>query len=144
MLIEGVGVTAVVVSLLLVVMEIRQNNLLMEAEARYNRLQVSLQQNYVVVETSNISAAEVLLKPISELSAEELLISRLMWTNSILAFEWSFRELPRDELPVGNWRRLMETYPSLQDIWEQSYNNYNSAFTQWFIENVIDKSPDDD
>lgn len=136
--IEVVGVTAVVVSLLLVVMEIRQNNNLMEAEARYNRLQASLQPNYIVAESSGISLAKVLLTPRSELEPEEQLVQSVMWHNTFRIDEWSFRELPRDELPLEDWRRVM-TLPGAQETWDERSNTYDIEFALWFRENVIDQ-----
>ena len=139
--IEGIGITAVVISLLLVVMEIRQNNELMEAEARYNRLQVALQANYLIAESTNFSLAQLLLKPTSELDVEENLVRTLMGDNTFRINEWSFRELPRNELPLEAWRQIMVSYPGAREVWEQRSNRYDSEYSQGYSENAIDEIP---
>jgi len=130
----------VIGGILLLAYELRQNNELMEAEARFNRLAVATENNDSIFE--NAELADLLLKDRSKAELTELERYRLdlLASRILLTREWTFRELRRSELPVARWRRATEGMPSMRAAYERNKGTYDPEFEEWFEENIINAS----
>ena len=133
-MVANVGVIA---GIFLLVIEIRQNNELMAEQQRYNRLSISIGTNELVLE--NQSLAELLVKGVAEgidqLTPAERLQFQHLESRILKAQEWSFRELPRQELPIEQWKdnTRRESWPI---ACERTKNQFDPEFVQ-FVENEI-------
>lgn len=135
-----VGILAnigVIGGILLLVIELRQNNELMADQARFNRLTVStenwdmLSQNPELAELRLKQGAGEALTPLERVRLEAMLM-RILITR-----QWSFQELPRASLPVGSWKRITESYPSLIPLYQREKESFDPEFVEWFDENII-------
>jgi len=117
--------------------ELRQNNAFMAAEARFNRLSVSTENWSLLAE--NDALAELRYKDIAgmDMTPQE----RDRWESYLMRVlvtrEWSFRELPREELPVETWRRVTLEQTTLRELYERERESFDPEFTAWFDENVL-------
>ena len=127
----------VIAGILLLVYELRQNNELMGAEARYNRLIVNT-ENYGRM-AENPDFAELWLKAIDneELSRLEQTQIDAFLVHAFLVREWSYKELPKDELPVERWRRNHRQVERYKIVWEREKSNFDPEFVQFMEENVV-------
>ena len=133
----------VIGGILLLAYELRQNNELMEAEARFNRLAVATENNESIFE--NAELAELLLKDRNQEELNELERYRLdlLASKIVLTREWTFREIPRSELPIERWRRATEGMPSMRIVYERNRGTYDPEFEEWFEKNILNAIPDE-
>ena len=135
-LIEGIGIVAVIVSVLFVAYEIRQNNELMAAQDRYNRL-TALTSN-IGSHFANSDLALISSKSRSGLELlpeEEIALTYYnLQTNYIR--EWTFYELPENELPNELWK-LSFRNPSTLNRWNETKNVFGDEFVRYIDERII-------
>ena len=133
---EIIGVVAVVVSLLIVAVEIRQNNELMVAQDRYNRLSVltSLQDHPI----ENLALREAMIKYFqgAELSNQEDFMVEMFWRQNFTVVEWTFKELELAELPLEGWRDTWSS-PGVLDKWNENKFRYSSEFVNFIDTNIV-------
>jgi len=129
----------VIAGILLLVFELRQNNELMGAEARYNRLIVNT-ENYARM-AENPDFAEIWLKVLDkeELTRVEQMRVDAFLLHAFLVREWSYRELPESELPVERWRRNHRQIKQYGLLWEREKSNFDPGFVQFMNENVLNE-----
>jgi hypothetical protein len=127
----------VIAGILLLVYELRQNNELMGAEARYNRLIVNT-ENYGRM-ADNPELAELWLKAIDneELSRLEQTRIDAFLVHAFLVREWSYKELPETELPIERWRRNHRQVERYNIVWEREKSNFVPGFVQFMDANVV-------
>ena len=133
----------VIGGILLLAYELRQNNDLMAAEARFNRLTVATENSDKLFE--NAELAELLLKDRGneELTSLEQYRLDLLAGRILLTREWSFRELPRSELPIARWRRFTQGFPSVRTAYDRNKGSYDPDFEEWFEENILNELPNE-
>ena len=131
----------VIAGILFLVLELRQTNELMDAEARFNRLSVATENTDKILENPELS--ELILKDRGnqELTALEQYRLNLFAGRMLQTREWAFRELPRSELPSARWRSATEGFPTLRKVYESNRGSYNPEFEGWFDDNIINKIP---
>ena len=129
--------------ILLLVYELRQNNDLMAAEARFNRLTMAVDSwRY---NAGNADLAELRAKARNR----EVLSDAERWRvdGSIMAIfvmlDWTFRELSKDS-PEMNQVREVQQYnfaneASYGKVWQARKNSFDPAFVQWMEKNVINR-----
>ena len=133
-LLANVGV---IIGLAFLAFELRQNNEFMAAEARFNRLSVSMESWSLLAESDAL--AELRYKDITgvEMTPQE----RDRWESYLMRVlitrEWSFRELPREDLPVETWRRVTREQSVLRELYEREKASFDAEFTAWFDQNVM-------
>ena len=132
----------VVGGILLLVYELRQNNDLMAAEARFNRLTIAVDSWRYNAGSADLAELRAQARNGEALSDAE----RWRVDGSIMAIfvmlEWTFRELPGDS-PEMNQVRQVQQYNFANDvsygeIWEDRKISFDPEFVQWMQENVID------
>ena len=124
-------------------LELRQNNELMEAEARFNRL--SLSREAFNIQSTNGDLAAILVKAINGDELTE--VERYRYTNTGMRFlsnmEWIFRELPEDsserQYLHEQLRRNLGTESSLyRPVFNENRVNFSDEFVRWVEDEVID------
>jgi len=134
-IVDTIGIVAVVGSLLMVFWEIRQNNELMAAEERYNRLSAlaRVQEPYVAnSDISNIFAKDLEGK---ELSLGERIALGINLDMAARSREWTFNELDFENLPIIYWKRLYSAKP-VREHFQRTKLEYDQDFVE-FVEQVI-------
>jgi hypothetical protein len=132
---ESIGLVAVVGSVALVAVELSQNNELMAAEARYNRLGASTQNLILLVENSPLNLVQTIIKPPSEHTAEESTIMESFWFIAFSNANWTFSELPREEYPTAIWERRWGS-ETARNVWHDNKIYFSEEFVD-YIDTVI-------
>jgi hypothetical protein len=139
-MIQVVANLAVIGGIVFLAFQLRQNNDLMAAQQRFNRLTVFDGSSSLVAD--NAGLAEVLAKAengdVEQLSPGERrqvegFLERILYNQ-----QWSFNELPRDELPIKQWRRVSRQV-SWQFYWKELKGELKPDFVHWMEANVIGK-----
>lgn len=135
-LLSNIGVIAGIVFL---VIEINQNNELLAAQDRYNRLQVATYGPNLFLEDADLPTIFYETDP-SERTVAEKNVVGFYWENLMRGFEWTFRELPIDEIPAERWRRGVDC-DFILDGWERRRSVYDPEFAEYFETNVLATCP---
>lgn len=139
-LMQSVSIVAnigVIAGLAFLAFELRQNNEFMAAEDRFNRLSITM-ENWSLL-AGNDALAELRYKEVAgiEMTPQE----RNRWESYLMRVwssrEWTFRELPREDLPVEGWRRVTAEQPVMRELYEREKARFDPEFTAWFDENVL-------
>ena len=134
----NVGVIAGIVFL---AFELRQNNELMEAEARFNRVTVS-REAYNITST-NGELAEIIVKANNNESLTE--VEHYRFSQSLMRFlvnmEWIFREMPVDS-PERNYleRQMMSamSHKLRRQIFLDKAGQFDASFVRWVEDNILE------
>ena len=135
-ILANVGVIA---GILFLGIELRQNNELMEAEARRARA-LSAEEAYRMI-AENEALAEMFVKEergeaLTDVESQRM---RALWLRGLTDLQLAHAELPENE-----WSPLIEQYrlnhrlfPALRDTWTRRKAVFSGEFVQWYEENVI-------
>jgi len=139
-LIANVGVIAGIVFLGI---ELRQNNELLEAEARFNRMRMSWDgwQSYAV--NRDLTELMVRAKNGQILAVAEQERVDAVTMRILVGMEWSYRELPPGS-PERLYIRdaLLDVFAGIGadlEVWNRKKTAFDPSFVQWVEENVISK-----
>ena len=134
----NVGVLAGIVFLAI---EIRQNNELMEAEARFNRLSVS--REAYNIQSTNRELAEIIVKAnnnesLTEVEHYRFAMSQMrFWIN----MEWIFRDMPVDS-PERKYAEgqimLVMSHKLRRQIFLDRVDRFDASFVSWVEDNILD------
>lgn len=135
-ILANIGVIAGIVFLGL---EIQQNNELLAAQQRFNRLSVQLGTNDLFIQNPDLSDLVVKIRDgqVPLTPAEYQRIGSLE-VRVLSAQEWSFRELPEQELPLKLWRTVAAR-STWVNIWETRKADLDPRFVQFMEENVLNE-----
>ena len=140
-ILANIGVIAGIIFLAL---ELRQNNSLLTAQARYSLRQYrsdvadTIMAPHVLEATHKYAGGE-------NVTPAERSAALMAALKSIELWEWQYGEvvagmLAREKLPVDSWRVWYqgrgESPVPIQEIWKSRREVLNSAFVQFFEENV--------
>lgn len=131
---EIIGGVAVVASLIFVGIQISQNNNLMAAEARYNKLSASKEAFNIL--STNGELAEIMIKwdnnePLTEV--EEYRASHAQY-RTLANMEWMYREMPLDSPERRNLRQLADGFIAIENnkkLFERRKQGYDEGFVAW-------------
>ena len=141
----------VIAGLVFLAMEIRQNNKLLAAQARYSLRQYrsdiadSLMLPHVLEATHKWARGE-------EITPEEKSTGLMVAIKIVELWEWQYGEyaagmLQKDELPIGAWRLWFHNkgpFPvPVKEIYEMRKAVLNANFVQFFDDNVVGNVPDE-
>jgi len=125
--------------------ELRQNNALMAAEARSNRV-------VIMTQTWDMLAQDPILVPLllkdrngERLSGEDEFRLSAFWMRVLLQTQWSYLELPESTEWTAGHRRNFESYRSLRQTWQGGGEAARAAgrdtldprFVRFYEDNVI-------
>ena len=130
--------TGVIAGIIFLGVELQQNNELMAADARYNRLNIATESMTILAENPDL--AEFLLRA----NAGEVLPpheqARLdyYFVRTFFNAEWTYNEVPESLYPIARWRVVMNE-PARQRSWEAHKAELSTAFVEFIDENVFNR-----
>jgi hypothetical protein len=133
-LLANVGVIAGIVFLAL---EVHQNNELLEADARYNRMRVSWDGWQSLAENGDLANLMVAAQSGETLTDVERVRVDAVTTRILVAFEWTYRELPADSperVYILQGLREMVAEGGLDPdrrVWGVRKSRFDPEFVQW-------------
>ena len=140
-IIANIGVFA---GILLLAYELRQNNDLMEAEARLNRTTMVIDTWRFIAENADLIELREKERQGEELSATETRRIDATIMAIFTALEWTFIERPEGSSErhqiIEIQRRNFANFPEFGRVWQDRKDAFNPAFVQWMEENVVDRN----
>ena len=133
---EILGTAAIVVSLIYVAVQIRQNNQHLAEESQRARAQ-SVRENMRALAGSAETCAKD--QRGETLSAAETFRMNALWMATLFSYQTSFLQLPRHEIQghTNYFRRYFETMPSMRTTWEHNRDTFDPDFVHFIEENVF-------
>ncbi len=137
-LVANVGVIAGIVFLGI---ELRQNNELLEAEARFNRMRMSWDGWQSLAENRDLTELTVRAINGETLAVAEQVRVDAVMMRILVGMEWLYRELPPDS-PERFYMRdtLLEVFGGIGAdlrVWNRRKTSFDPSFVQWVEEKVI-------
>ena len=136
----------VVLGIVFLAMELRQNNVLMETEARYARTQMRIDANYQLMNNPTVSSAFIKMNTGGELEMEERLAlgryARANFFNVQLAYE-DYREgiVSADTISAEVMVNSIQTNEVYRTAWERaSADALNPDFVEWIQNNYLNEN----
>jgi hypothetical protein len=131
---------AVIAGIVFLGFELRQNNELMEAEARFNRVAVSTEAYNII--STNRELAEILVKannndPLTEVEHYRFVQAQMRFLTNM---EWMFREMPVDSPERGYAERLLIQFMShnlRRQIFLDRVDRFDPSFVSWIEDDVL-------
>ncbi len=138
---EVLGVVGIIAGIAFLGFELRQNNELMEAEARFNRLSIVTEAWRFTAEHGDLTELWARADNNEPLSiAEQRRVTSAMMAIFVL-LEWTYRELGEDSTELNQAREVQQynfaNYATYSRVWEARKRSFDPAFAQWFEENVV-------
>lgn len=130
----------VLVGIFFLAIELRQNNELMEAEARFNR--VSASKEAFNIQSTNGELAEIVVKvnngqPLTEVELYRFESSHMRF---LINMEWIFREMPEDSTDRKYAERRL-TVALSNDLRRKIYltriDDFDTDFVSWIEDNIL-------
>ena len=139
-LIANIGVIA---GIMLLVYELRQNNELMEAEARLNRANMTVESWRFTAENGELAELREREWLGEELRPADVLRIDALVMSVFVAMEWSFNELPGETIVLNEMREIQrfnfENRPEFRRVWDRRKASLDPAFVSWMEENVVNQ-----
>ena len=133
-ILTNVGVIA---GIILLAIELRQNNELMAAEARFNRLSIQTASITLAVEHPDLAEFCVRSQNGGDLTAAETYRLQSYWSRLFANMHWTYLEA-YDDLPLETWRRIFRG-ALVKDHWENRKADYTPKFVKFVDENVVNE-----
>jgi hypothetical protein len=131
---------AVLIGVVFVALEIRQNNDLMEAEARFNKVSVSRDAWQAMAENAEYADLLVRARRGEELSETDEFRATASTMRYLVNMDWMYRELPLDS-PERNYLQQSltsaSTNPMFLRIWDAQKNYFSPAFVEWVDKEIL-------
>ena len=133
---------AVLSGILMLAYELRQNNDLMEAEARLNRVNMAIESWRFTAENGDLTELREREKAGEELSGAD--VRRIDATiMAIFVFlEWTYRELSEESREMTQLREVQRYNfskgPEYHRVWNERKVSFDPAFVEWMDRNVVD------
>ena len=136
--IANVGVLG---GILLLAYELRQNNELMEADARLNRVVMSIDAWRSTAENDDLAELREREKSGEELSNGERRRVDSSVMSILVIVAWTFAELSEESLGLNQVREVQRynfaNFPEYRRVWEERKSTFDPAFIQWMEDNVV-------
>ena len=139
-LFANVGVIAGIIFLGI---ELRQNNELLEAEARFNRMRMSWDGWQSLAEIRDLTELIFRVENGETLAGAEQKRVDAVTMRILIGMEWSYRELPPDSPERLYMRDALQGVLSGTGIgadlrvWESKKSRFDPVFVQWVEENTL-------
>ncbi len=128
-ILANVGVIAGIIFL---GVELQQNNELMEAQARFNRLSIQTGSNTLVAENANLAGTLAKANKNEELTDGEKLQIHNFNVRVLSNMQWTYREVPESEIPIELWRRLHRDNLHRRAFWESQKTMFAPNFAEFY------------
>ena len=136
--IANVGVLG---GILLLAYELRQNNELMKADARLNRVVISIDAWRSTAENDDLAELREREKSGEELSNGERRRVDASVMSILLIVAWTFAELSEESSDLKQVREVQRynfaNFPEYRRVWEVRKSVFDPAFIQWMEDNVV-------
>lgn len=138
-LVANVGVVTGIVFL---AVELRQNNDLLEAQARADRRDIDRAAARRDLDYPDLRRAKLKARKGMPLDDEDRYLLELAARASLRDWSYIFLEVQEGTLPASalhaeGWRETFERDPTMQEIWSDAY--WTPEFRQWLEENVVNE-----
>jgi len=137
-LVANIGVIG---GILLLAFELRQNNELMEAEARLNRTNMAVDAWRFTAEHGDLTEIREKEKRGEELSNAEIRRVDSLVMSLFVVGEWTFKELSIDSSEVNQLREVhlynFRYSPEYGRVWGERKQSFDPAFVKWMEDNVV-------
>ncbi len=116
--------------------ELQQNNELMAAQARFNRLSIATESATILAENPDLAGFLLranngeALAPIEEARLDYYFIR--LFSN----MDWTYNEIPESLIPIERWR-VITSEPSRQKFWEARKAEFSDDFVQFMDANFF-------
>ncbi len=127
----------VIAGIIFLAIEVHQNNELMSAEARFNRLNLQTGSITLAVEHPDLAELVVRSRNDGDLTPAETFRLQSYWSRLFANMQWTYLEA-YDDLPLETWRRLLRGV-FVQAHWENRKTEFNPEFVQFVDENVVNE-----
>ena len=141
---QSIGILAnagVILGIVFLVAELQQNNELMEAQARFNRLSIVNDAWRSLAENGDLTELRVRAGNNEVLSEAEQRRVDAAVMRVFVNLDWIFRELPDDSAELYNAREVQRNNfandASYRKVWEVRKSTFDPQFVQWIEENVV-------
>ena len=124
----------VIVGIFFVVVEINQNNDLLAAQERFNRLEVVRGATALNLQDTHIS--DSLAIPATDRTDSQRRTVNTFLDYLILGLEWTYSELSEDELPIERWRARLGGNDFIR-YWELTKYSYDPEFVEFIEQQII-------
>lgn len=137
-LIANIGVIG---GLLLLAYEVRQNNELMEADARLNRVNMVVDAWRFTAENGDVTELREREKNGEELSGADKRRIDATVMSVFLLIEWTYREMSADPRQLEQVREVQRhnfsNAPEYRRVWDERRNSFDPDFVEWMERNVV-------
>ena len=127
--------------ILLLAYELRQNNELMAAEARFNRVALVTDVWHFTAEHGDITELREQIRNEEVISGAEHRRVNATVMAVFVVLEWTYRELSEDSREMQQVREVQRynfaNYPEYRTVWETRRDSFHPSFVQWMEDNVI-------
>jgi len=131
---------AVLIGVVFVAFEIRQNNDLMAAEARFNKVSVSRDAWQAMAENGDYADVLVRARRGEELSETDEFRANASMMRYFVNMDWLYRELPKDS-PEWNYMQqsliVASANPLFLRVWAARKNYFSPAFVEWVEKEIL-------
>ena len=139
-LIASVGVIG---GMLLLAYELRQNNELMEAEARLNRVNMVIDAWRFSAENGDLTELREREKAGEELSGTDVRRIDATIMAVFVMLEWTYRELSGESREMAEVRAVQRynfsNAPEYRRVWNERKASFDPDFVEWMERNVVDR-----
>ena len=138
--VQTLAIVGVIAGIVFLAFELRQNNELMEAEARFNRVTVSTEAYNIT--STNGELAEIMVKANNNESLTEVELYRYKASQMrfLINMEWMFREMPVDSPERKYAERIMTSAMSSKlrrQIFLDRADQFDASFVSWVEDNIL-------
>jgi hypothetical protein len=131
---------AVLIGIVFVALELRQNNELMAAEARFNRVTVSRDAWQAMAENGDYANLLVRARRGEELSETDEFRAKASNMRYLVNMDWIYRELPVDSAERNYMRQSLisaSTNPVFLRVWAAEKTHFSPAFVEWVEQEIL-------
>lgn len=131
---------AVLIGVVFVALEIRQNNDLMAAEARFNKVMVSRDAWQAIAENGDYASVLVRSRRDEELSETDEYRATASMMRYLVNMDWMYRELPADS-PEWNYMQqsliATRTNPLFLRVWADRKTWFSPVFVEMVEKEIL-------
>lgn len=133
----------VIIGIFFLAYELRQNNELMEAEARLNRTILAIDAWRSTAENPELTELREKEKRGEPLTSAETRQVDAAVMAILVTIEWAFGELPEDSSEVMQIREVQRhnfaNSPEYKRVWQSRKHSFDHEFVQWMEANVVNQ-----
>jgi hypothetical protein len=132
---------AVLIGIVFVALELRQNNELMAAEARFNRTTVSRDAWQSMAENGDYADILVRARKGETLSDTDEFRATASMMRYLVNMDWIYRELPPESPErkyVKKSMRIANTNPLFKRVWADKKDYFSTSFVDWVDAEILE------